>query len=194
MKIILIIPILLSFNLWAQSNKNFTAGNGIKADELNSATLSIGSIQQSLLTLAQFQSLNGNCWRLMDGGSLANTDLGTLTGRSILPNMVANNAFLRQASTEADVTTYQADAFQGHRHAITRPGGTTNGSQRRYVVETGYANGPSTTATADGSDTYVRAAAPLSLTNFGTVRYDAETRPKNYSFNFFIKVNKLCTF
>jgi len=68
MKIILSFTVLvLTISpLWAQ--KNFNTGETIVANELNAATLSIGSVQQSLLTLSQFQSLNGNCWRLMDGG------------------------------------------------------------------------------------------------------------------------------
>lgn len=196
MKLILFI---IFFSLTTQSSwsqKNFSDGKGIKSDELNSSTFSIGSVQQSILSLAQFQALNGDCWKLMNGASLSNTDFGDFTGKSTLPDMVANEAFARQSTTDisSNLGSYQEDAIQGHRHAISRPTGNSNGSQQTYDIEIGYSNPPNEEGTADSEDVYLRVAAPMSLTGFGTIRQDIETRPKNYSINFFIKVNKTCNF
>jgi len=108
------------------------------------------------------------------GASLSGTDLGTLTGQASLPNMVANNSFSRQGGDPSITGVYQEDELKSHNHSV--PYGAVSSSNEKNdrcsIDNNGSTYGTFASGLAGGS----------------------ETRPKNYSFNFFIKVNKACNF
>ena len=60
-------------------------------------TVPVGSIVQSILTLAQFQAQAGTNWVLMDGASIVGSRLATITGWTNLPD--ASGKFLRTAGS-----------------------------------------------------------------------------------------------
>lgn len=171
---------LFSFPSYGQ--KVAVSGEKISASKINSALLQIGSIQQALLTEAQFQSLNGDCWRLMNGSSVAGTDFGEFTGMTTLPNMVAEGDFLRQASGSRVLGSHEADEFKSHTHATQKQGSGNNGGLWHPQF-------PGAFAGAISGDTFT-SNNTNGMSNSGGV----ETRPKNTAVNFFIKVNKSCNF
>jgi len=63
-------------------------------------TVPVGSIIQSILTLAQFQAQAGTNWVLMNGASIVGSRLATITGWTNLPD--ATGRFLRTAGGDAD--------------------------------------------------------------------------------------------
>jgi hypothetical protein len=152
----------------------------------------VGDVKQSVLTEAQFQSLHGTSWVLMDGRSVAGSDLDTEFGVSTLPD--ARGVFLRSKNNgrsdgnqnpagERAVGFLESDQMQGHKHGMDKAG-------------MGYGAGP-----GDGSwgraDTNSPANAwvynvgnPSTDTINGTPRTGAETRPKNITVNTFIKINR----
>lgn len=74
MKTIAIFLILMSLNTFS----SVIEGEKITAKKFNESSLSVGTIQQSLLTVSEFQSLQGNCWVLMDGRDVSNSDYGQI--------------------------------------------------------------------------------------------------------------------
>jgi hypothetical protein len=53
----------------------------------------LGDVKYSILAPTEFQKLNGNEWKLMDGQSIVGTKLSQMTGRSALPD--ARGMFIR---------------------------------------------------------------------------------------------------
>jgi len=145
----------------------------------------IGTIETSILTVVQFQSIRGTSWVRMEGQSIAGSDLASLTGMTTLPDMVSSGRFLRQsASNEADLATTQEDENKSHRHLEStttrnfisgshydRLGGNVAGEFRNMPDST---DGTSTTTIYSGNTVYDGGA---------------ETRPKNIRVNYFIKIN-----
>jgi hypothetical protein len=146
----------------------------------------LGTVIQSLLTEAEFQAIHGNNWVLMDGRPVIGTDYQLLDpgnpSRVVIPD--ARGQFLRgldpSGSVDPDGASRslggsQADAFQGHQHengAIggSSPGGIASGGGRS-LFDTGIAK---------------------ELAN-GIPRTSDETRPKNITVNYFIKINNEAT-
>ena len=157
------------------------------------AQFAIGSIQQSILDLAQFQALNGAGWVLMDGSDISGSALATLTGTTTLPD--ATGCFLRNAGGEAAaVGVVQNDQMQRLYGAVSRSGVTATGA---------YTGGDGVYARTNFQDrnrapNYVTIDQVLSRglifdSSFSTVeggaRTGSETRPINISVNYFIKIN-----
>jgi hypothetical protein len=154
----------------------------------------IGTILSSILTQTQFQSINGDCWRLMNGASLSGTDLGLLTGMVNLPDMVSNGEFLRQAKVGRNLGTTESDAQQNITGAFAFTDNDATGYRHRVGVANGSFYGVNTTTavlsasggSASGVGTEVRMDSSLQ------VRTADEVRPKNIAVNMFIKVNNQC--
>ena len=143
---------------------------------------SIGSVKQSMLDEATFQSIHGTGWVLMDGRDLSVTNPGsayeTLTGQSTLPD--ARGQFLRGKNNsrndgnedpdgERAIGSYQADEFATHTHQHVRYGQTTSTG--------GFAIPP-------------QGANPTPQFGTTTEAGGNETRPKNITVNIFIKINE----
>lgn len=156
-----------------------------KVNELERKILPVGSILHSLLTLEQFQSENGDCWRKLDGAPLAASDELKSFGYNFIPN--AESRFLRNTGpSSASLGLTQEDSFKEHNHigGFPRASGYAYGDNSMYgtiVSGTGYVS-------TQANGTYTRRYAYTSTTG-GT-----ETRPKNLTVNFFVKVKKTCNF
>lgn len=194
-KIILFLSIL---SLNAYADKVAVKGELISADKINSSVAQIGDIKQSLLNTTQFQSLHGDCWRLMDGESLMGTDLGALTGMANLPDMVNQGSTLKQVKGSRVLGSYESDEVKAHNHAVNDPGhrhieGTSavNGNLRYGYTDAPLSNRRSESGSSTTFASFTQTVATgVSVQSFGA----EENRVKNTGVNFFIKVNKECSF
>ena len=198
MKIIFALLVLTSLS-YAQVN----TGDMIKAKNYNGSTHQIGDVKTSLLELADFQSIHGDCWRQYNTNS-ANVDLTGTELANYLGNSIPSSAnrVLRGKGTLTNQATggTQEDAYQDHRH------------RNSWVAEQNNLQSQSITLRYTGS------TLPSALNSqgvFGTVphnnfgqieddstgtthpnssnaRTSTETRVKNIAVNMYIKVNKEC--
>ena len=143
---------------------------------------SIGSVKQSMLDEATFQSIHGTGWVLMDGRDVTGSDYDTIVFGGIGGNIPdARGQFLRGLDTSGTIDPdgagrvvgdSQVDDFKEHDHTM------------RYV------------ATYDlratgGTDMYGTNISSFNKDNPETdLRGGAETRPKNLVVNMFIKINR----
>ncbi len=152
----------------------------------------VGMIAPSMLTEAQFQALNGTDWVLADGRSVIGSTYATITSITTAPDLRSvvlrgkNNGRadgFQNPDGEVALGTFQNDTMQGHKHSSTAqveggpaPGSTNNAanagpySARTNLLQTvmdGYA--------ADGGN--------------GTPRTSTESRMRNVTVNYFIKIN-----
>ena len=169
-------------------------------------SFSIGEIRTSMLTEAQFQTLNGSGWYLCDGGSCSNTAYAALTSNSTLPDF--RGEFLRGAdngrgvdsgrslgSTQADATDVNGMSVPSsgsHTHSVLDPyAGNNPGSQspyflsRSYTDPAGYGTPTANYSTSNGTHNYLGSTAHTHTLSSS----DSETRPRNVAVNYFIKVD-----
>lgn len=155
------------------------------------ATLPVGSIVSSLLTLAQFQSQTGGTWVAVDGGSIAGSTLATILGVTTLADgrgqvLRGSNNF--GSGTRADGNqdpagllapgTTQGDQFQGHIHIADQ------------LASIGAGNTGSTGSTSTGPlNSGVITGTPLSDGTNGAPRTGSETRVKALIVNHFVRIN-----
>lgn len=120
-------PYALAVNTAIYADTARFAQNLVGGDPCKGA---IGDIKYSILPLTQFQSVNGDCWALMDGASLpVGNPLRNLTTVNTIPD--ARGVFLRshdgrdEASSQdkdrtiaglTDVGTFQQDGLVEHAH------------------------------------------------------------------------------
>jgi hypothetical protein len=133
---------------------------------------SVGDIVQSMLTEAQFQSLRGMDWVLMDGRSVVGSAYETITGETNIPD--ARGTYLRTKDNgrgldpngDPALGSYQDDELASHQH--TTPVGAFSGqvNDNPGGDESDFENG-SVTGLTGGN----------------------ETRPKTTIVNTFIKIN-----
>ena len=142
--------------------------------------INVGEVKQSILTEAQFQSLYGDTWVLMDGRDITGSDLATVTGNTTLPD--ARGIFLRGKNNgrsdgnenpagELAEGTYEADEFGSHFHRVSRENdvpGLQYHTARAFRGAYSTSGSGSTTDTVGGN----------------------ETRPKNITVNTFVKINR----
>lgn len=150
----------------------------------------LGTVIQSILTTTQFQTIKGTKWVLMNGQSISGSDLETLTGISTLPNLVGNKAFSRQSDTDGNITTFEQDAinFQDFTFLTDIVNGPGPGSDTYDFITKG-----SVSRTATGLPGYTgpneSSSTAYQFFKSNTGRPENETRPTNFYFNFFIKIN-----
>jgi len=139
----------------------------------------IGMVVSSLLTLAQFQAINGTGWVLADGSSVAGSTYASITGNSTIPDLRGmvlrgkNNGRSdgnQNPDGDSALGTYQADAFQTHNHYFH---GSSNYGQAAPYGAYGLNGGASSGA--------------VQQPNSGNVA--SETRMRNITVNHFIKIN-----
>jgi hypothetical protein len=152
----------------------------------------LGEIRSSLLTEPQFQAIAGTNWVLMDGRSVAGSDLATLTGFTNIPD--GRGEFLRgldngrgvdparaMASAQGDSTAMPNNAF----------GTTVDGNHSHTVWRYKTLTGGILAYTANNDDgteyTYQSGAAGNHAHTI--TGGDSETRPRNVAVNYFIKIN-----
>jgi hypothetical protein len=143
----------------------------------------VGDVVSSFLTEAQFQTERDNSWILADGRSIVGTSLASLTGWTNAPDL--RGAFLRgkdhgvgrNPDGDTALGTYQEDSLQGFRIQVddARQGDDGTGGGGLQAGDSGSPHIFGQTIVSDGVN--------------GTPRISSETRSKNVTANFFIKVN-----
>ncbi len=139
----------------------------------------LGCIEQSVLTEAQFQNVNGPNWVLCDGRNIAGSKLAQLTGISNTPDL--RGEFLRGKNLgkfkdveEAALGEHKADTVGPHQHIerVYDPDApeTRNGAGIYY----------------DGGKRYTDKVGVFLL---GVFPANSETRPRNVTVNYFYKIN-----
>lgn len=157
----------------------------------------VGTVVPSLLTESQFQSELGTHWVLADGRNVTGTRFASLFGSNTLPDM--RGVFLRGKDngagkdSERALGNYQTDAFQGHQHGQmfgsnaghNIPENTTASTGGTYQSSVGNASG----YFSGNFNGYQVITSNIYAGSNGTPRTDNETRPKNVTVNYFIKIN-----
>lgn len=133
----------------------------------------IGTIVASMLSEAQYQRLAGPGWVVADGRKVPGSLYARYTNRDAVPDL--RGMFLRgQNSNRNDgqqnpelkqLGEYQADEFKSHAHSVPHPSGRDG--NRSGQQDAWYGNGGTSTGAAGGT----------------------ETRPRNVTVNFFIRIN-----
>jgi hypothetical protein len=138
----------------------------------------IGTVLPSMLTQAQFNGQVGvGYWVIADGSSCTGTTYASVTGYATVPDL--RGVFLRgknngradgKQNPDGDLSlgTYQADAFASHNHSYTVDG--DNGNQPGNHAACGNQTGGTRTNTVDFTG-------------------GNETRARNVTINYFIRVN-----
>lgn len=143
----------------------------------------IGTVLDSFLTETQFQALKGNKWVLMEGQSIAGSDLAVLTGITTLPDAVTNRAFTSQSLNDGELSTYVSAQNLAHTHFIANSDslgefdfGTLGATNRLARTSTNGGYGLQGSATASN--------VGLTSSNGGS-----ELRPNTIRVNKFVKIN-----
>lgn len=148
----------------------------------------IGDVKSAMLSLAQFQVLNGSNWILADGSSAAGTAWASITGLATIPDL--RGIILRGKNNgrsdgnqdpdgERVLGSFQTHAFESHNHG---------GGDHLHNVPFG----PGTFGSSSGANTYRSDAGTHNTNSSGAViatQGSNETRMKNVTVNHFIKVN-----
>jgi hypothetical protein len=173
----------------------------------DSSSAAIGSVQASLLTEAEFQSIFGTGWVLARGQSVSGSKYASITGVATVPDM--RGMFLRgknngrsdgnqDSGGERNLRdgTVQVDQVEKHIHSLPTgtgaPGsdgfwGVIDSYWMKSNVTQGFNDAPANNEYAITSDANsYPGTPPLNLTKgkFGT-----ETRPRNVTVNYFIRIN-----
>ena len=169
----------------------------VETEEESGSESTIGSLEVSLLDPLTFSQLVGDPldfnpevskWVFADGRNIQGSHFSQVTGRQNIPDMRA--MFLRGMNQErADgledpegdlrqAGDLQADSFQGHGH----------------LHEVGRNGADFSTGTFQGVfglGTYIgtRVLEPATIERFGQARFGSETRPKNVSVYYYIRIN-----
>lgn len=185
---------------------NGTAWNKIAAGSAAPPKISeiymLGDIKQSTLTEPQFKTLLGALeeknWALADGRDVSTSAWAAITGRTKLPDL--RGAFLRMTGQNANpnwiggpLNDFQWDSTKLPNTAFTGTTSTTGSHAHGSVVVPNSGGGsgvftwPGGTPAGDPRQTFPAGDHSHTVTINGGG--DAETRPKNYGVNFFIKIN-----
>jgi hypothetical protein len=154
----------------------------------DSSSAAIGSVQASLLTEAEFQSIFGTGWVLARGQSVSGSKYASITGVTTVPDM--RGMFLRgknngrsdgnqDSGGERNLRNgnIQQDQMQGHIHGTNIYDDNVGGTGRSFgQMQFDNRNEISTSFPRnDGTN--------------GTPRTGTETRPRNITVNYFIRIN-----
>ena len=173
----------LDQNLLLKIKDNFDA----QQDVIN-RTVGIGTVRMSTLILAQFEAEHPGQWMLMNGQSCAGTTYATLTGNIIVPDMITDGTFPRQAKAGRGLGSFEADDNKEHKHLMFKNGdavAVNSNVTRLSATETPYSNDSTGVNYGSYNIDGVVAEADIGLSGKSG---STETRPKNIAMNFFIKV------
>ncbi len=144
-------------------------------------TGAVGDVKWSILSTGPFQSVNGDCWVLMDGQTLPNDSKLKAIGIGAIPN--GQGKFLRAMDLRREnredpgrpfgtaAGSYQEDALKSHDHTYTKTDVITDPPSEFGFGFGSRGGGPTYTETKTGrSGNY-------------------ETRPKNIALYLYIRIN-----
>lgn len=192
-----------AYKLVGQCTTDTATTNLIAADKIKTDDSPIGHIVSAMLTESQFRAIHGAGWALADsrstvfGVSVSLTKYGIITGATSLPDLRGvvlrgkNNSRSdgnQNPAGERSLGDFENDQMQGHRHSmdIANDAGTLL-STRNYIL--GYTNpggsitGPWLAPANQGIKD------PTTDNTNGIPRTGLETRMKNVTVNYFIKIN-----
>jgi hypothetical protein len=143
----------------------------------DSSSSAVGAVQSAMITEAQFQAQFGTGWVLADGRSVAGSKYASITGSANIPDLRGmvlrgkNNGRVdgkENPDGDSSLGTYQSDEFKSHYHifSINYNSGALSGAQ---------GNTPNAGANTFNGNT----------DNSG----GNETRMKNVTVNYFIRIN-----
>ena len=140
------------------------------------ADLGIGEIRAADMTTAEFQAIHGTEWILADGSSCSGSFYAGMTGHTVVPD-TTNRALRGDGTDAATLSATQADQMISHNHSFS---GTVPINQTHSSV--------------GGTGSMFRSAESSSGTHsvsgsIGSAGAGSETRMKNVTVNFFIKIN-----
>jgi hypothetical protein len=136
----------------------FSVGGAVNYALTNSGK--IGDVVDSLLGEAAFQALRDTTWALMDGRSLIGTDLGNLTGMTVLPD--TRGTYLRACDNgrgldpngQRNPGDYVGDQVGSHTHTMLGcPSGGGDGASYNGLLAESFLSPNGRTAGAGGSET-----------------------------------------
>jgi len=143
---------------------------------------SVGSIEASFLTEAEFQSIRGSGWVLCDGRDVTGSRYHELTGSTTIPD--ARGLYIRMATDEVYLRQYQADTIASHSHEVSwdAPSSAPRYVNRNVVFWKDYDTGGS-----------IYGAYPVESADF-TSTYSPNagvehSGPKHVVCNWFIRIN-----
>ena len=170
----------------------------VAAQQPQDSQWSVGSMQQSLLTEAQFAAAlpaaQRSKWVLADGRNVAGTQYETITGSAMVPDL--RGAYLRMAGVNASNSAWDGGALDSYQEDTTampdspfvaatageHVHGGTSGNNPTNCWQSGTCSGdhymwPTGNSRPAGAHTHSISGG------------DTETRPKTYSVNYFVKVD-----
>ena len=174
-------------------------------EALSSMGPSVGTLEQSFLTEAQFLAQpgrTGGTWVRCDGQNVAGSKYETITGLSTVPDLTGR--FLRDSTgSDAGIKTTQANQMGAHTHSLSDNGAAkiTLGSASPSQFDASYdlVTGLSSYTTLNHNLTSLPSVATtpipstsgtgLSGSTDGIVSQTTETRPDSIIVNTFIKIN-----
>jgi hypothetical protein len=169
--------------VYATDSKQAYLGDGSEWMQLFGSR--VGDVKQSMLNETQFQQEHGNTWILCDGRNITGSDFHTLTSIASAPDMRGrfargkDNGAGNNPAGDLALGSVQEDQLQGFNiRARYSAGGASSGG---ILSSDG---GVGSVDLFQGSPKYVSDGVN------GTPRIGNETRPKNVSLNFFIKINR----
>ena len=142
-------------------------GQAIDNQLLSKVDAPIGTYRDSDLTVSAFNAENLGEWMLCNGQDCSSTEYFALTGKTNVPNFLAEGTFRRQAKAGRALGSYEEDEIKSHNHSVP------NVYPNQTINEYGHLP-----YSSDKNSTY------QATTNTG----GDETRPKNIACNVFIKV------
>jgi hypothetical protein len=178
--------------------------------ETKSDAYPVGTIITSFLDLQTFRTEMNDTgtvkkWKMLDGSSVATDDLKTVLNWNILPD--GRGKFLRMMDdtttpvSDSDVESrlrhqsqymgsYQDDAMQGHRHFLGSSDGDNTTSGQNVATGWTLTGAAATAKNVITASIILYANDPRTDNTNGTPRTTSETRPKNITVNYFVKVNR----
>ena len=179
----------------------------IKANDgtlVGSSFFAVGSVQQTFLSQAEFESIMGSDWVPADGRDVTGSVYEQITGNSAVPD--CRGMFLRSVggNSESTIGASQSDATK--KNGLVVSGGTASGTfassthfhevdgrgTRSFQNSNGwqYTQGGTVLNPGQNYDSNAASAtASVSSTAASINDGDVETRPVNITVNTYIKIN-----
>jgi hypothetical protein len=167
---------------------------------------SVGDIKYSILTPAQFEMENGDCWVPMDGRNIPGTKLADNYGWSSVPDM--SGLFIRASefsggadydtgrSSSSPVAGYQADQNDSHSHSFSGSTNSAGSHSHSWTLPGDNGTGSSVTGRFHGasSSTQTRTTSSSgshshSFSGSTSSSGGSEARPRNRNFYVYIRVD-----
>ena len=165
----------------------------------------VGTVIASLLSESEFQGLFGKSWALADGRAVEGSGYEKLTGNKNVPDL--RGVFLRgknhdrasdSGNPDGDLTvgTFQGDALQEHTHSYNL--GMGKKGREDLSGSFGVGDSGASTTTRGRAKERVHLAIPikrealartLGVDRDKGIRIGSESRPRNVTVNFFVRID-----